>query len=272
MIHVVDKALESFLRRAVPLTDETVDISFAAPDRTWGAALTRPTTNVFLWEINRNPGVLRTGLEQRANADGRVERRPATPIVDLHYLVTAWATEIEDEHRLLGSVLACVLGHSHLGEEDLPDALAGHRCNLALAPPDTHVPGEFWSALDGRLKPGIQLVLSLPFDVFTWSATATPAESVGAGLGRMPPRPPARAGTGPNVGPVVSLSRRRINGTLVMEGRAPIPPGAADDEAAPEGAETAAGTDSASDRKEGAGDSVRRGRAKKGRSGPTDRD
>lgn len=220
MIHVVDKALEGFLRRVAPLPEDAVDVSFHAPDRTWGAGLTRPTTNVFLWEISRNSGVLRAGLEHR-NHDGHIERRPATPIVDLNYLVTAWATEIEDEHRLLGSVLGGILANSQIPDDLLPDPLTGHRCGVSLAPPDTQVPGEFWSALDGRLKPGIQVTVSLPFDVFEWTPTATPAESVAVGLDALAPRRPPTP-------PAPTTRRRRINGALVMEGRPETAPESTD--------------------------------------------
>jgi hypothetical protein len=135
------------------------------------------------------------------------------PIVDLHYLMTAWATEVEDEHRLLGSVLECVLAHTQLPDDVLPAALAGCRCGLGLAPADTRVPGEFWSALGGRLKPGLQLVITLPVDVFEWRPTATPAESVAVSMDRH--APPADAGRAPDF----SGRRRRTNGALVMEGR-----------------------------------------------------
>lgn len=225
MIHHVDRAVERFLRRAVPLAETTVDMSFDAPDRTWGAALTRPTVNVFLWETTRNPAYQQTGMEQRVATSGAVERRPATPVVDLHYLVTAWATELADEHQLLGAVLGCVLGHSRLPEEDLPDPLAGMRLGLSLAAADKRVPGEFWSALDGRLKPGIQLEVNLPVEVFAWVATAPPAEQVHLQVARHGRDAGTGAPGGDGAAPV--LRRTRSGGALVMEGRANPKPGGA---------------------------------------------
>lgn len=219
MIQFVDRALERFLRRAVPLPEASVDIAFEAPDRTWGAALTRPTVNVFLWQVTRNPALLRTGLEQRVNDAGELERRRAQPVVDLHYLVTSWATELSDEHQLLGAVLECVLANGRLPEVDLGDRLAGARCALKLATRDARMPNEFWSSLDGRLKPGLQIELSLPVEVFSWAPTAQPAESIGVGMDRLTPPPPAE--------PAAQFRRRRANGALVMEGRPSAPePGA----------------------------------------------
>jgi hypothetical protein len=245
VIQVVDRALEEFLRGRVPLSPHAVDVSFQAPDKTWGAALTRPTVNVFLWDVNRHSGYAKTGLEQRVNPAGKVERRPAGPVVDLGYLVTAWATERRDEHELLGSVLECVLAHRFLPAEFLPERFRGARIRLSLAPADRRVPGEFWSALDGRLKPGLQLQVALPIQVFAWQPTAPPAEEVGltvgqksggkaaaaqgeklrpgtarrgAATGPAPPEPPT---TPDGSGQLVGSTRRRRNGALIMEARAP---------------------------------------------------
>ena len=116
MIQLVDRSLEEFLRVRVPLDARAVDVSFQAPDKTWGASVSRPTVNVFLCDVSSHEGYLKTGIEQRVNPAGKVERRPTNPVVDLSYLVTAWATERRDEHELLGSVLECILAHRAIPE------------------------------------------------------------------------------------------------------------------------------------------------------------
>lgn len=218
MIQLVDRAVEQFLRQAVPLPDNAVDVSFDAPDRTWGAAITRPTVNIFLWEVARNPAFGQAGLQQRRGADGRVERRPSSPVVDLHYLITAWAAEQRDEHELLGSILSCVLANSVIPAEAMPAQLAATSwITVSLASHAQRAPGEFWSALDGQLKPGLELEISLPLDVFSWETAAAPTESIGVGLVAMPaPASPAADSRPP-------LRRLRANGKLVMEGRAAEP-------------------------------------------------
>jgi hypothetical protein len=222
VIQLVDRAVEQFLRDAVPLPEGSVDVSFDAPDRTWGASVTRPTVNIFLWEVTRNPSLGRASLMQRRGADGRVERRPANPVVDLHYLVTAWATEQRDEHQLLGSILGCVLSHSTLPASALPEQLTETGwISMSLATHEKRAPGEFWSALDGRLKPGLELELSLPLEVFEWSPTAVPAESVGVKYDQMSSRDITDVtAAGSTSGAPAVLRRRRLNGMLVMEGRA----------------------------------------------------
>jgi hypothetical protein len=214
MIHHVDRAVEQFLRREAALAEATIDISFDAPDRTWGAARTRPTVNCFLWEIIRNPGHLGSGIQRRMSSDGAIERRQAPPVVDLHYLITAWASEYRDEHQLLGTVLRSILANRVLPPEVLPAALGNAKCGIALSPYDKHVPGEFWSALDGGLRPGLQIEISLPIEVFAWQPTAAPAETVGISAAPIEREPLPTAGVQPN-----ALRRQRSGGALVMEGR-----------------------------------------------------
>jgi hypothetical protein len=252
LIQLIDEAIEAHLRREVPLPEASVDISFAAPDRAWSASVTRPTVNIFLWDIRRNTTRTTGGLAQQA-ADGQVERRPTNPVIDLRYVVTAWAAEHRDEHQLLGSVLTCILAHSSVAASALPPQLPiSSSLSLGLASEEARVTGEFWSSLDGRLKPGLQLVVTLPLDIFAWVAAGPPARSVGVAAQRMGqapadvgsngPRPAGRpaptdakaptggkaptrgkAGTAAPAGAPSthepSLRRRRSSGMLTMEGR-----------------------------------------------------
>jgi hypothetical protein len=240
LIQFIDEAIEAHLRREVPLPEASVDISFAAPDRAWSASVTRPTVNIFLWDIRRNTTRTTAGLAQQG-ANGQVERRPTNPVIDLRYVVTAWAAEHRDEHQLLGSVLTCILAHSSVAASALPPQLpTSSSLSLGLASEEARVTGEFWSSLDGRLKPGLQLVVTIPLDIFSWVAAGPPAQSVGVAAQRMVPAPAdlgkggprpvgvpaAAAGTAATTGPAQpsathepSLRRRRSSGMLTMEGR-----------------------------------------------------
>lgn len=191
-------------------------ISFETPDRTWSAGRTRPTIDLFLWEIIRSPKLPRTGMEQRVDVEsGARQRRPVTPVVDLHYLVTAWASEPRDEHQLLGALLTCVLAHRRLPDDVLPEALDGMRCRVGLAAPEVRVPNELWMSLEGGARAALQFEVSLPLEVFDWQDTAAAAEEIGVHLDPLP-RPAAPV----EDSAVPVLSRRRVNGALVMEGRA----------------------------------------------------
>jgi hypothetical protein len=150
MLQLVDQAMEQFLRSEVPLPEGAIDISFDAPDRTWGAAVNRPTVNLFLWDVKRNARFAQAGVSERTLENGRIERRPSAAVVDLRYFITAWATQGRDEHQLLGSVLQCLIGHPILPAAHLPDTMGSGTISLTLAASDERKPGDFWSALDGR--------------------------------------------------------------------------------------------------------------------------
>ena len=53
MLHLLDESLEAFLRATVPLPRREVDVAFAAPDRDWAARVSRPTVNLYLWDVRR---------------------------------------------------------------------------------------------------------------------------------------------------------------------------------------------------------------------------
>ena len=212
MIEHVDRAIERFLREKVPLEEAAVAISFDTPDREWSTARTRPTVNAYLWEISRSAKGLRTGMELRVDDRGARQRRPMTPIVDLHYVVSAWASERRDEHQLLGSLLECVLAHPRLPDDVLAEPLAGTRCGLDLAAAGTRPPSEVWNAFGGGPRPALQVTVSLPLEVFRWQAVAPEAEVVQAGV--VPRHAPAAVASEET--PV--LTRRRQNGAVVMEG------------------------------------------------------
>ena len=54
MFHLLDESLEDFLRTTVPLPAREIDVSFDAPDKDWAAKVSRPTINLYLWDVRRN--------------------------------------------------------------------------------------------------------------------------------------------------------------------------------------------------------------------------
>lgn len=181
MINFIDRALEQFLREQVPLPESSIGVSFETPDKAWGAALNRPTVNIFLWDLSRSSQAAGAGIDQRQN-NGAIERRLVNPSVDLSYLVTAWATEIRDEHQLLGTILQCVMSKGRLPDDSIPEGIIEGHARISLAPAESHVPGEFWSALGGRLKPAVQLKLTATLPVHAWQETAAPPTSIDIGV------------------------------------------------------------------------------------------
>ncbi|MCU1497994.1 MAG: hypothetical protein JWM47_1947 [Acidimicrobiales bacterium] len=217
MIHLVDQALEAFLREAVPLPSSRIDVSFAAPDKSWGAGLNRPTVNCFLWDVSRDPKLALTGVQQR-DAEGGVERRHAPVRVVLGYVITAWATEERDRHQLLGSVMQAILSARHLPASFIPEALnESTPLRLDLGDRDERGAGEFWSALGGQLQAGLSLKVSMAVEIEPWTPAAAAASSVelmvndGLGAGHAAQ---SDAASGPARPPV---TRVRRHGAVVAE-------------------------------------------------------
>ncbi|MEY2420307.1 MAG: hypothetical protein QOI95_374 [Acidimicrobiaceae bacterium] len=216
MIHLVDQALEKYLRAAVPMPEAAIDVSFAAPDRTWGSGITRPSVNIYLWDIKRSAPRAQAGQIEMTE-DGQVFRRPPFPVVHLTYFVTAWAKELRDEHQLLGSVLRAVLSRAEVPEEHIPDDFKKlSPILLEIASSEQRKPGDFSSTLDGQLKPGLEVRVTIEVDAFGWEKAGPPTEGIEYGLNRLPERrtPPAKT-----LGDMPRPTRTRRSGSVVVEGR-----------------------------------------------------
>jgi hypothetical protein len=209
MLHLLDETLEAFLREEIPLPVRQVDVSFSAPDEDWGAKLSRPTVNLFLWDIRQNFSE-RTAGSELVEENGRKFRRSPRPRVDCRYLVTAWTTDVGDEHQLLGSLLVAFLSHPEIGAAHLRGLLADVRPlpTLSVAAPTETTSSDFWSAIKGKLKPGLDLLVTTVVDTGIMREAGPAVEQYElrlgkrrAGLGEAPARlvggraGPERAGT-----------------------------------------------------------------------------
>jgi Pvc16 N-terminal domain len=185
MLHLLDETLEAFLRAEVPLSSRQIDVSFEAPDSDWGARVNKPTVNLFLWDVRNNVEQREAGVELVEGENGKRFRARPKPRVDCHYLVTAWTSEVKDEHQLLGSLLSSLLGHHEIAEDYLRGAYESVRPLPALqvALPDGKDNSDFWSALGGKLKPGLDLIVTATVDLDTTVEAGPPVESYDIAVG-----------------------------------------------------------------------------------------
>jgi hypothetical protein len=214
VIEQVDNALERFLRREAGLPADEVDVAFDPPDKSWASGVNRPTLNAFLWDIRRNASFTSTGLVERRDNAGKVERRPSAPYVDLRYFISAWAADRRDEHRLLGQVLQVLLVHGSLPASDLESDIADRAVvGIRLASGDLRKPDSFWSSVDGKLKAGFEVEVTLPVDAFAWITTAPEVTEITGLVSRRPATEELPDDSRPQV------TRRRNSGAVVAEGR-----------------------------------------------------
>lgn len=162
MLNLLDESLQTFLRAAVPLPESTIDVSFDAPDREWGARISRPTVNLYLWDVRPNLRQREAGVELVPDGDNRGRLRKPFPRVDCRYLVTAWTAEVRDEHLLLGATLAALLRTEELDKQHLHEAIRAVRPLPTLeVSADGGQSSDFWSALGNQLKPGLDLTVTV---------------------------------------------------------------------------------------------------------------
>ncbi|MGW2814447.1 DUF4255 domain-containing protein [Streptomyces sp. NPDC001415] len=169
MIHEIDEALRRILRGGA-LPEGTGDVVFEAPTRDWAARRNTPTLNAYLYDIREDVARRERGSYAERDANGIVLRRRQPPRwYRLSYLLTAWTSRPEDEHRLLSGALACLLPHEMLPEEHVPQALEAYKVSLpltvAVPPAESRSLADIWSALGGELKPSLDVVITTPFPV-----------------------------------------------------------------------------------------------------------
>jgi hypothetical protein len=156
----------------LPINNREIDVSFDQPKREWSARLSRPTLNLFLYDLRENTRLRQTSQEWevRRLANGTTEKRRRVTRIDLHYIITAWATEPEDEHRLLGRTTMALLRTPQMPDNLLPDSLKDQPSPITL-----HVaqadgldkPTDLWNVLDNQMRPAITCVVTVSMDPYT---------------------------------------------------------------------------------------------------------
>ena len=175
MIADVDDVLRKLLIHEIDIKGNEVDIVFDQPKREWSSRLSKPTINLFLFDIRENLRL--RGAEQystKTREDGKVEVRRNPTRMDLRYLMTAWVKEAEDEHLLLSSAVMGLLRNPFLPESFLPERLQNQPTpvplEVATFPPEAGPIDKFseiWGVLDNEMRPGIILTVTVSMDPYS---------------------------------------------------------------------------------------------------------
>ena len=169
MITDLDETIKQLLIKKGAIDPAEVDISFKTPDREWSASISKPTVNLYLYDIRENHELRGTEWRIEKDQNGLATRKKNPSRVDLSYLITVWTNDIEDEHRLLWHTLLVLFRYAELPEEVLAGQLSGlqYPIKIATAQPDGlfNNPADFWAALDNELKPSFNYVVTLPLDL-----------------------------------------------------------------------------------------------------------
>lgn len=185
MITELDETIKQLLVKRGNLDHGGIDIRFETPSREWSASLSKPTVNLYLYDIRENHELRGTEWIIEKNGNNTATKRKNAKRINLSYLVTVWANNIEDQHNLLWQVLSTLIRYPTIPQELLSDQLAKQDYPVIThaAQPDGLFsnPADFWSALDNEIKPSFNYVVTLPMDpdiVFTSAITRTRSFSV----------------------------------------------------------------------------------------------
>lgn len=155
MIFDVDEAIKKLLVDFGNLDPVEIDISFDKPDKEWASGISKPTVNIYLYDVRENVELRDPSawIVKRTSNNVAVKTRPDVRI-DLSYNITAHAVDIEDEHRLLSRVLLTLLKYPVLPSEVVGGELIGQDIYASTAHPNQYgdSPSDFWGAIDSDLK------------------------------------------------------------------------------------------------------------------------
>src|ERR1700748_991809 len=164
MLADLDETLRGLLRDELERHGfEGVDIAFDAPSREWSGQLSKPTVNIFLYDL-RESETLRQSEWSSVKRNGRTYDSRPPMVMECSYAVTAWTQAVEDEHRLLSQVLAILFAFPELPQDRLNGRLANGSQAFPIKARIGQGKGEksdFWSAVGGQYKVSLDYVVRL---------------------------------------------------------------------------------------------------------------
>ena len=165
MIDDLDEALRDLLTRWLPISNNEVDIAFDQPRREWSARLSRPTINLFMHDMREN-NKLRTQQPLLGGVSNGFSASvgPSAVRLDVHYMITAWANDPGDEHRMLGRTLMALYRFPSLPDDLLYGELANQEYGILLKVAQYDQRDnrrDIWSMLDNEMRPVIDLTVTV---------------------------------------------------------------------------------------------------------------
>ena len=119
MISDLDETIKQLLIKKGGIDPSAVDIEFKTPNREWSASISKPTINAYLYDIRENHALRGTEFSVSRDDNGHATRKKNPSRIDLSYLITAWTSDIVDEHHLLWNALATLFRYPELPDDIL---------------------------------------------------------------------------------------------------------------------------------------------------------
>ncbi len=175
MFDEIDGALKGLLAQEMfEVRDGRIELSFEQPKREWVQRLTKPTLNFYLYDVRENarlrPMPLTQALrEVRRGPQGETSVSRAPLRVNLHYMITAWATDPEDEHRMLWGTMLALFKHLCLPDDLMPEAMRELDVPVTMQIAQDEMlpkPTELWGVLNNEVHPAVGCLVTVPMNPF----------------------------------------------------------------------------------------------------------
>lgn len=170
MLRDIDKTLENVLYERGNIARRDVDVAFDQPTGDWASRISRPTLNCWCFDIRENLSLRTGGIRVEKNANHAQKSFPARRM-DVSYLVSSWAREVEDEHNLLWRALSTLKRITFWKPSDCVDNLRYQSRNMPVLVADmseatVNLP-DLWGVLDNRMKLGFifRITVELETDI-----------------------------------------------------------------------------------------------------------
>ncbi len=168
MIKTLDETIKKLILDKGSFNVGDVDIRFDQPTRDWAAGLTKPAINCYLYDIRENRELRNREWIVEREPNGQSKKRIAPLRVDLSYLITAWTTEVEDEHAVLWRVLVALSSVPVLPDSLLKGKLAEQPYPITTQTAQVSEAmrnlSDLWNVMENELKPAINYTVTLAVD------------------------------------------------------------------------------------------------------------
>lgn len=181
MIADLDQTIEKLITDEFPIKNGEIDIAFDQPKREWSARLARPTLNFFLFDIRENNILRQHQWEKMAQMQGNggpphIQQKRTPFRIDCHYIITSWAANPKDEHRMLSRCLLTLFRYPLIPDSSKVGDIKKQPFKIqAKLITHDHLtnPAELWGSMDNEIRPSMSYLVTLAAD--PWSEVTGPA-------------------------------------------------------------------------------------------------
>jgi hypothetical protein len=166
MLQDLDKSLEKLLVTYGKINKNEIEIAFDQPTGEWSSRLSRPTLNLWCFDVRLRSMDLQGKPSDKTNW---IRMGPPPRRMDVTYLVTAWTRKIEDEHQLIWRALATLKRFSVLSPNDCVGTIREQQGDMPFQVCDLSDRQlnlvDLWSVLDNQMHLGFTVVVTIELDL-----------------------------------------------------------------------------------------------------------